>query len=242
MAAFVQGEVEPLQDPVLGLGVEVHEGVAADQQVEARDGRVLDEVVASEDHAAAQLLVEGIPLGAALEVFLEELLGDVLDLLQGVGGLAGFFEGAVVHVRRVDLDPLTEGLPAHPLGQQHGQRVGLLARGAAAAPHADGVLLLRREPGQDLLTQVLPGVRIAEEPGDVDEDRVEQLAELLGMDLEIVQVVGVFLEAQGVQPLAHPAHQARALVGAEVEASAALQIGKQRLKLGVTGHRGERSF
>ena len=59
-AAVVQGEVEPVEDPGLGLGVEVHQGVAAGQQVDPRDRRVLDQVVAAEDHRAAEVLVEDV--------------------------------------------------------------------------------------------------------------------------------------------------------------------------------------
>jgi hypothetical protein len=52
----VQREVEAGEDPRLRLGVEVHQRVAADQQVDARDRRVLDQVVPAEDHRAAQVL------------------------------------------------------------------------------------------------------------------------------------------------------------------------------------------
>ena len=54
----LQREVQAAEDLRLGLGVEVHQGVAADQQVDPGDRRVLHQVVAAEDHRAAQVLPE----------------------------------------------------------------------------------------------------------------------------------------------------------------------------------------
>ena len=69
----------------LGLGVEVHQGVAADQQVDARDRGVLDQVVPAEDDRPSELLVEGEPILLPVEVPLQELRGDVLDGARGDG-------------------------------------------------------------------------------------------------------------------------------------------------------------
>ena len=57
-AAVASAKWKRLDDHSLGLGVEVHQRVAADEQVEPGDRRVLDEVVAAEDHRAAQVLAE----------------------------------------------------------------------------------------------------------------------------------------------------------------------------------------
>src|SRR3712207_7894178 len=53
--------------------VEVHQRVAAGQEVDAGDGRVLHEVVAPEDERAPQVLAEGEPVVHALEVARPEL-------------------------------------------------------------------------------------------------------------------------------------------------------------------------
>src|SRR4029077_2332490 len=53
VALFTQGVMEAGPDARLGLGLEIHQGVAADQQVDAGDWRVLYQVVASEDDRAA---------------------------------------------------------------------------------------------------------------------------------------------------------------------------------------------
>ena len=53
---------------------------------------------------------------------------------------------------RVDLDPLPERVGPQCLGQQHGQRVGLLAGRAARAPDPDRVVgtALGEQPRNDL--------------------------------------------------------------------------------------------
>ena len=84
VAALVQREVEVAEDPRLGLGVEVHERVPADQQLDARDRRVLHEVVAPEDHRSPQVRAEGHACRRALEVAFDELRGHRLDAALGV--------------------------------------------------------------------------------------------------------------------------------------------------------------
>src|SRR3712207_6917662 len=64
--------------------VEVHQRVAAGQEVDAGDGRVLHEVVAPEDERAPQVLAEGEPVVHALEVARPELLGNPFHLLRRV--------------------------------------------------------------------------------------------------------------------------------------------------------------
>ena len=63
--------MEPGENPRLCLGVEVHQAVAADQQVHARDRGVLDQVVPAEDDRPPELFVEGEPILLALEVPLQ---------------------------------------------------------------------------------------------------------------------------------------------------------------------------
>ena len=184
-AVVGQGEVEPAQDPGLGLGVEVHQRVAADEQVDPGDGGVLHEVVAAEDERAPQVLAEDVPVVDLLEVGVEEVGWHPDHLALAVRALAGGGETLVVHVGRVDLDPVPELLRAEDLRHRDGQGVGLFAGRAAGAPDAQrGVGPAGREQGrEDLLPQVLPGIRIAEEPGDVDQDGVEEGGELIRMHL-----------------------------------------------------------
>src|SRR5205823_10564371 len=45
--------------------------------------------------------------------------------------------------------------------------------------------------GEHLVGDCLPRGWVAEERGDIDQDRVEEVTELLGVDLQVVQVMGV---------------------------------------------------
>jgi len=44
---------------------------------------------------------------------------------------------------------------------------------------------------------VIPGRRVAEEVGDVDQQRVEEPLELLGMDLQVIEIVAEALALDG---------------------------------------------
>ena len=238
--AVAHGEMEAIQDPGLRLAGEVHERVPAHQEIDSRDRRVLDEVVPAEDDRATDVLVEEIPIVDALEVSRAQLRGDVLDLLGRVGRVARLDQRVLVDVGGIDLHPSTERLDAELLGQDHGEGVRLLPGGAAGAPDPDGAV--RAPTGEDarddLRRQELPGLGIPEEARDVDEDGVEQELELLGMRLEIAPVLLVRRAAHGLQALLDAAHEARGLVGAEVEAAGGLQVVEERLDaLVIRAHR-----
>ena len=144
-------------------------------------------------------------------------------------------ERVLVDVGAVDLDleflrPLPE-----VLREQNRQRVRLLARRAAGTPDADGPRLagFSHDPRDDLAIEHRPRLRIAEESGDVDEDRVEEGDVLFGMLLE---VAGVGREAVRVH-LAHasldPADERGRLVLAKVEVVARAQRLQEVLEPGV---------
>src|SRR5262249_27552953 len=68
------------------------------------------------------------------------------------------------------------------------------------------------------------------ELGDVDQQRVEELRVLVGMHLEVVEVVAVALALDGVHPPPEAALQAGALVAGEVEAARAPEELEQGLE------------
>ena len=99
----------------------------------------------------------------------------------------------VVDIRGVNLDARAEGVDAHDFGDDDRQRVGLFAGGAAGAPDANryaGSLVLEY-PGDDVIPDVVPDRRIAEEARDVDQDRIEEGGVFVGVDLEVVGVIRV---------------------------------------------------
>ena len=204
----------------MGLRVEVHERVPRHQQVDFGDRRILDEVVAAEDHRAAQVLSKREVPVRGLEVALAQLRRHVFDLLRRVHGVAADVERLVVDVRGVDLHASPEGTLPQRLGEHHCEAVRLLSGGAAGRPdpHPVGLAGLQ-DPRDDLLAQEIPGDLVAEESRDVDEDRVEEVGELFRRLAQVGEVVRVSLDPLRFHPLADPPCEARTLVPREIEAA-----------------------
>src|SRR5262249_28569108 len=83
--------------------------------------------------------------------------------------------------------------------------------------------------------QMLPGGPVTEELRDVDQDHVEEERELLGVHLEVVAVVRVAGDVDDLHPPLEAAAEGRALVPAEVEPAAPLQVREKGLEVGVAG-------
>ena len=125
-AVLLQRVAELAEDASLCFGREVHQGVAAGEQIEPRDGRISQQVVPPEDEHPAEARPEEVAASLGLEVPGPQILGHALELLQRVP-LSGVEERVLVDVGRVDLDALHEALRPHGLGEGHGDRIGLLA-------------------------------------------------------------------------------------------------------------------
>lgn len=162
-----------------------------------------------------------VPAVDLLEVASQQLRRHRLDRFGVIGGRSSVGQRFLVDIGGVDLDALSEGVGTHCLGQQHGQRVGLLARRTARAPHPDGIVgsALGQEPRNDVAADEVPRFGVAEKGCDVDQDRIEQGSELVRTGLQYVEI---FLES-GVPGMFHSvadaAHQRRSFVAGEVEAA-----------------------
>src|SRR2546428_13360545 len=95
--------MEARENAVLQLAGEVDEGVPADEQVDVRQRRRLRQVVGAEDAPAAELAPKSIELALAGEVTVDQAVGDILELLRPVDGLARGGQGPPVDVRAVAL-------------------------------------------------------------------------------------------------------------------------------------------
>jgi hypothetical protein len=193
---LAEREVEAEEDAALRLRVQVHDRVAAREQIDARDGRVVDQIVATEDHAAAHVAAELEPAGGGLEVPGQEGRRHGLHVGLRVARPARLLKGLLVEVRRVDLHALAGRVRTEQLAEDHGQRVCLLARGAPGAPDTDRCVGAARgdERREHLGTQVVPRLGVAEERRDVDQDGVEEERELLGVDLEVIDVLRIMVD------------------------------------------------
>lgn len=189
----------------------------------------MDQIVAAEDHRPAQILAQDVPAVDRIEVPFEEPRRHRFDSPRVVGGHAGLRERLFVDVGGVDLDALPEVVDPHRLGQQHRQRVGLLPGRAPGAPDPDRVAgaALRQHGRDDLVTDVIPRLRVPEEARHVDQDRVEQGGELVCAGLQSVEVLLEGAEAGLLHAVAHAAHQGGPLVAGEVESARVTQETEQ---------------
>ena len=155
-----QREVEVAQDVRLRLRIEVHQRVAADEQVQPRDRRVLDEVVAAEDQRSPQVGAERVALvRRARSSARAAPAARARPRARVYVAWRAASSALLVDVGRVDLHALacTSSSPSAS------QRIiaivyGLLAGGAAGAPHADRLVgaACRQDQRQRLVCEVAP--------------------------------------------------------------------------------------
>src|SRR3954467_15428060 len=138
----------------------------------------------------------------------------------------------LVDIGRVDLDSLSEIVRAERLSEQHGQRVRLLAGGAARTPNAKRFVggPFGQQCRNGLVLDEFPCWRVSEERRDVDQDGVEQRGELVSAGLQKIEVVLVALASDLVHPVSHAARQRRALVSGEVETPLIAHVAQQGLE------------
>jgi hypothetical protein len=142
-------------------------------------------------------------------------------------------ESLLVDVGGVDLDAVSELLVAERRREHHRNCVRLLARRAAGRPGTDRRTrrLGGKDPRNHLVRDELPRRCVAEERRDVDQDRVEELDELVRVRFEVAAVLGVVVQPESLHALRHAPHQARPLVALEVEAALALYEVEELLEL-----------
>ena len=92
---------------------------------------------------------------------------------------------------------------------------------------------LLHDRGNACVRERVPRALVAEEARDVDQDRVEEVRELLRVHLEEVVIFVVARDPDLVHPLLHAAHEARSLVAREVEPAVVADVVEQRLEAGI---------
>jgi hypothetical protein len=112
--------VEPGEDALLQLAREIDEHVAADEEVDVREGRRLGEIVRTEDAPAADVAPQAVELPVAIEVAVDQEIGDVLELIQAIDGVASGGQRLLIDIRPVDPDHVLRSAVAEALGQENG--------------------------------------------------------------------------------------------------------------------------
>jgi len=124
------------------------------------------------------------------------------------------------------------------LGGEDGETVGLFTRGATGAPDPKRTGGRLPQRGQEPRSEALPGLHVAEEPGDVDRERVAQVLVLGRSAVEQALIVRVGVNSAGPHPNRDPPADALGLVGLYGKAAALRDSPGERLKREIVGGAG----
>ena len=180
-AVWLQRVVKNREHFLLQARLEVDQQVAAGDEVQARERRVADEVLAREHHHFAQRLGDAVAAGLFDEETLQPLGREVLRQGLGVQAVACFLEQRLVQVGRKHLQLACVRRIFGNLHKRHRDRVGLLAGRAAQHPGPHRLFARHRlQRGQHLVLNQVEGLGVAEEAGDADQRVGVQRVQLLG--------------------------------------------------------------
>ncbi len=214
-AAGPQGKVERLDEPFLHRPIQVDQEVAAGNQIEVRERWIADDVVRGEQHELAQLTPDPVATRLPQEEALQALLGEIGDVRVRIEGLSRGGNRLLVEIGGEHLDLRLLDRTLSLLGEQHGNRIGLLAGGARRHPDANLIVaaLVLDDLRQHLRRQRVERQRVAEEIRDADEQFLHQRHRFLGV---LAQEPGVGLEIRKVPQVdaaSHPPmHRARLVI------------------------------
>ncbi len=185
------------------------------------EGEVLHEVQPTKPDAPSQLWRDAhqalASVLAAQEVLAFEVVGHLVQAIFGVDAVAGCLQGSGGDVRGEDVVSEVRSRLGE-LAEDHGQRVGLHADGAAGAPELQTTLALSIRPPlwQQGLGQEIEVGGLTEELGGVGRDHVDEVVELVfqaGAAEEILAVGAVIWYVQDAKTLLQPRLQ-HGLLGA----------------------------
>ena len=219
--------MEDAADLLLKLAIEIDEQVAARDEIEPGEWRVLEQTVAGEQDRVPKLSPGQVVVSLPREKAAKTLLADVgLDRYR-VSALASNRKPTDIQVGAENLNLGADIVARCFLQNQHRDRVGLLARGAARHPHADAVacLLAVEEPRYDMLGQSLERFRVSEECRHRNQQITEQRLHLLDIVAEEREIVRQLFSSRHLSAARDPSQHRRFLVLREVVTGAGADVG-----------------
>ena len=242
-ATGLEGVVKSRYQARLQCRLQVDHQVAATQQVQPGEGRVLDHVLHRKHHHLADILFHPEP-GVILAEEAPQPLGR--EVLRNVGRIdpgARAGNRVVVQIRGVELDLELALRLVHVFAQQHGDGIGPLAAGATGHPGAKHIVfgLVLEQHRQHVNLECDEGLRVAKEPRHVDQQLLEQHHEFGGVLLQVAHIdLGVVNVVLRHAPLDAPANGALLVLREIVPRGRAQQ--RQDAVHAAAGSGGQRQF
>jgi hypothetical protein len=234
VSVLAQREMEQSYHPLLRLGLEVDQQVAAGDQIEPREWRIAKQVLRRENDEFAQIFSDPIGPVERSEEAPQTLRPDRRDCCRRIDALPRDPQVVLLTIRRKDfeIERFAQGFGA--LGRQHSEGIGLLAGGAGWYPEAKFYvsLLLCQQGTEHDVVESLPRVPVTKEAADADHQVCDQCPDLLRVRPQSVGIVGQSWDtAETHAPMDAPLQRA-SLVVAEVVAG----MGPQDCQDGVERH------
>ena len=186
--------MEQRQQFLLQVRTQIDQQVPAGENVQPGKRRVHRDIVRREYHHLADFLADPVLAGILPEEAGQALRRHVAGNVCRIEPLAGPGNGIGVEVggENLQFDPFLRLDPVDGFPEGDGQRIRLLAAGAAGDPGAQHIAGRVRADhrGQHVFLQPGPGGRVAEKLGDADQQLLEQQIDFLGIGLQENCVVG----------------------------------------------------
>ena len=219
MSVLAQREMEQGQQLALHLRFQVDQHVAAADQIEPRERRVLQEILGREGDRVAERLPGLVAVVLDIEEPLEPVSVDVARDAGRVEARPGGRQQVIRDVGREDPDVERLAGLLRALGDQHRERIGFFAGGAAGDPNADRRVrvALPHQRRDHFLVEALPCLGIAEKAAHADREISGQRIRFFRFGAQPLQIGAELLDLVQPHPAMRPPQQRPPPVGSEVE-------------------------
>jgi hypothetical protein len=227
----VEGVMKHRQQPCLQLALKINQDITATDQIQAKKGRVLHQILTGEDHHVAEVLVDLVAVTVRCEVGTQAGAVHVCQAGRGKNTAPRQRHGIQVNVGGENLQPILVERGTQTFGKQDRQRIRLLAGGAAGDPDADVVtwLLVGENVGHDFV-EPKKSLGIAKKGGDRDQNVFAQLVEFDRRLVDHLQVIEQRADVVGSHAPLDAPPQGRLLVLREIHLGTGANLAEQRFQ------------
>ena len=226
-ALRIEREVHHLHRLALQYRLQVDQQVAATDQFDIGERRVLDQIVLGEHHHFTDGAVDLIAVFLVVEILGHELRRQVGDDAIRINAAAGAQDGVAVDVGGEDLDVQPFPHLFQHFAAQHGQRISFLAGGTAGHPEAHLLIARPFEQARQMLRfQFVEHLAVAKKAGDSDQQFAVERVHFARIGFHVAHVIAQILKLVDCDaPFDASSHGAGFVIG-EIHPGALAQQGE----------------